>query len=538
MATLVYTSSIQTGDILFGDCSLYAYLDSIEQAAITNYADAIPVDGYENCSIEIGPVNAVGAEGDPNFGYIGIGPVGITASLLEYNSGEVSIGPLWGKGAEGESNFGVASIGPVTAFGEEDSIVIDYNAGNISIGPVWVASYEGYLDENTGDVEIGPVGSVGAEGDVSIGFINIGPVSVFGYAPVLSYLAMLWPDFTVSGIYASFGPADITWPARVLHAEGGPSDGTVDLVWPTRTLTAYSGGSIELTWPVRTLSVAGTLQVIGTIELTWPERVLTAESFANDLGTAELIWPTKTLTAYGSGYAALEWPARALTVAGTLEIVGTAALAWPARSLTADGLLGSVGSITLTWPTRVLTATGLTGGLGTITLVWPTRVLVATDSGVVTETTYAINLSTGAITQLLLGAFEKLVTAHGRLYGLRDGVLIYLGGDTDQGTDIPVTIRFAPQQFGTNLAKRIDGKVYLNVREDDGITLTVIEDETRSWSYPSPTDTAPAMGTHPIHVGRGLTFHSLGLIIENCNGGRLAIGGLEIPIIPLSRRPK
>ena len=164
--------------------------------------------------------------------------------------------------------------------------------------------------------------------------------------------------------------------------------------------------------------------------------------------------------------------------------------------------------------------------------------LVATGIGATTETTYAVNLSTGAVTQLLLGTFDKLVTAHGKLYGLRDGMLIYLGGNTDQGTKIPVTIRFAPQQFGTNLAKRIDGQVYLNTREDDGVTLTVIEDETESWQYQTNTDTAPAMGTHRIKVGRGITFHSLGLTVQNRDGGRLDIGGLEIPVIPLSRRPK
>jgi hypothetical protein len=253
---------------------------------------------------------------------------------------------------------------------------------------------------------------------------------------------------------------------------------------------------------------------------------------------AALLWPTRTLTAHGSSHVELTWPTRTLTAAGTLEIVGTASLTWPARTLTADGLLGGVGTATLTWPVRTLAAIGLTGGLGTVALAWPTRVLVATGSGAKTETTYAINLSTGAVTQLLLGAFDKLVTAHGKLYGLRDGALIYLGGDTDQGTEIPVTIRFAPQQFGTNLAKRIDGQVYLNTRENDGVTLTIIEDETESWQYQTNTDAAPAMGTHRVKVGRGITFHSLGLTVQNRAGGRLDIGGLEIPIIPLSRRPK
>ncbi len=238
--------------------------------------------------------------------------------------------------------------------------------------------------------------------------------------------------------------------------------------------------------------------------------------------------------------AKLAWPARTLTVAGTLEIVGTAALTWPARTLTATGLTGGVGTIALTWPTRTLTAEGLTGGLGAAALVWPTRTLTITvaDSGVTTETTYAINLSTGAVTQLLLGAFDKLVTAHGRLFGLRDGALVRLDGDLDGSATIPATIRFAPQQFGTYAVKRLDGHIYLNARENDGMTLTLIPDETTCWTYQTATDTSPAMGTHRVKVGRGITFHSLGLKIQNRNGGRLDIGGIELPVLPLLRKPR
>jgi len=142
------------------------------------------------------------------------------------------------------------------------------------------------------------------------------------------------------------------------------------------------------------------------------------------------------------------------------------------------------------------------------------------------------------VTQLLLGTFDKLVTAHGKLYGLRDGELIRLDGDDDEGEAIAATIRFAPQQFGTFLGKRINGKVYLNTRENDGVTLNLVEDETTTWRYQTDTDASPAMGTHKMKVGRGVTFHSLGIILRNRDGGRLDVGGLEIPVYPLSRRPK
>ena len=328
------------------------------------------------------------------------------------------------------------------------------------------------------------------------------------------------------------------WPSRSLTGTGIETNGVVALTWPVRTLSAYGGGSAELTWPARTLTATGTVESIGVAELTWPTRVLSATGLTGGIGSADLTWPARSLTAFGGWSAVLTWPVRTLTAAGTLEIIGTADLQWPTRTLTATGLTGGVGTVALTWPARVLTAAGWTGGVGTVALTWPARILTAIGAGVVTETTYAVNLSTGAVTQLLLGAFDKLVTAHGRLYGLRNGALVRLDGDLDGSATIPATIRFAPQQFGALQAKRIDGHVYLNLRENDGVTLTVVQDETTSWDYQTPTDNAPGIGTHRVKVGRGITFHSIGLTMKNRNGGRLDVGGLELPVLPLSRRPK
>jgi hypothetical protein len=228
------------------------------------------------------------------------------------------------------------------------------------------------------------------------------------------------------------------------------------------------------------------------------------------------------------------------TVSNPARLSGSATLPrWIGSGTVTTGSIVS-GAVTLSpW-----TATGdvLNGSwvTGTATLpAWTAYgYLDGATAGATTETTYAINLSTGAVTQLLLGAFDKLVTAHGRLYGLRDGALIRLDGDDDSGTAIAATIRFAPQQFGTYLAKRLDGVVYLNTREDDGVTLTLVQDEVASWTYQTSTDASPGMGTHRVKVGRGITFHSLGLVLENRDGGRLDVGGVEISVYPLSRRPR
>lgn len=532
---VVYTSLSLSDGIVFGDCSLFFYLDSIIDATITLLSD------YNEAEVIL-PFGAFGVEGDPNFGAVRLGPLFAAGEEWEVNSAVIEIGPLWGRGAEGDANWGAVGIGPLGGSGAEGLLIPDYNAGSGELGSLYAYGYEGQIDSVTADVTLGPLWGKGAEGDPSWGEGGIGPLQGFGYTLNRRYLYADWPDWTadirsvVAPLYIT-STADLVWPARELNAYGETHDGSAILYWPEKTLTAYGGGSAQLTWPDRELTVQGTIEIVSTAELTWPERTLSSDGFVGGVAEVELIWPDRSLTAYCGGVANLTWPARTVTIESALEIIGVASLTWPQRVAQSFGLAGGVGTANLTWPAPILTSTGLTGGVISATLTWPALNLESSFGTISTETTYAINLSTGAVTQLLLGAFDKLVTAHGRLYGLRNGALVYLGGSTDQGASISVIIRFAPQQFGTYLAKRIDGTVYLNTRENDGVTLTLIEDEVAAWPYQDDADNSPAMGTHPVKVGRGITFHSLGIVVENRDGGGLTLGGIEIPVIPLMRRP-
>jgi hypothetical protein len=236
-----------------------------------------------------------------------------------------------------------------------------------------------------------------------------------------------------------------------------------------------------------------------------------------------------------------------LTATGKVEGLARIELTVPAPELTATGTVGGVMSVVLEVPAPILTATGIVGAIAQVVLIVPSPILTASASvspgvglpatTVALETTYTINLTTGAVTTLLLGEFTKLITAHGRLYGLRAGTLVRLDGNLDGAATIPATVRFAPHTFGTNRAKRLS-TVYFDTREDDGLTLDVIPDENTTWRYQTVTDNAKAYGTHKVKIGRGLKFHTAGLVLYNRNGGRMDVGGMELLVEPLSRRPK
>ena len=539
---LIYTSETLCGDLLFGDCSLYAFLDDVLNATIVNTTE------NNEGAIAIGPITGVGIAAvneSPNFGQAELGPVTVTGEDYPVSRGSVALGPLISIGAGDTASWGQAEIGPARAYGLDSLITPEYSAGVAGINPL-SASGQTFDEDCYGTATLSPLAARGGEGDVVVGAVVLSDtLRAFGYTLVREYLIAEWPAFSVSmrEVPTLYGACTLKWP-KVTLAATGTRYGVVSVAatLPYWDVTAYGGGHGTLTAPELGLTGVAVGSWFATAELDWPEWTLTGAAQVGGVGSAsDLEWEQSTAQSQGGAVASATLGSFTLAVTGVAGILGQAENTVPYFAQTAEGLVGGWGEIQAIGATFQVRATGFLGAVGSGGGVFPVFELVAylSKSGATPalETTYAVNLTSGAVTQLVLGAFEKLVVAHGRLYGLRSGSLLYLGGDDDQGTDIAMTVRFAPQQFGVYQAKRLNGVVYLNTRESDGVTLSLIQDETTAWKYQTATDTAPAMGTHRVKVGRGITFHSLGLTIENRDGGRLDVGGLELLVYPLSRRP-
>jgi len=537
---LIYTSETLCGDLLFGDCSLYAFLDDVLNATIVNTTE------NNEGAIAIGPITGVGiAAVNSNFGQAELGPVTVTGEDYPVSRGSVALGPLISVGADDTASWGQAEIGPARAYGLDSLITPEYSTGVAGINPL-SASGQTFDEDCYGTAALSPLAARGGEGDVVVGAVVLSDtLRAFGYTLVREYLIAEWPAFSVSmrEVPTLYGACTLGWPEVALAATG-TRYGVVSIAatLPYWDVTAYGGGHGTLTAPELELTGVAAGSWFATAELDWPEWTLTGAAQVGGVGSAsDLEWEPSTAQSQGGAVASATLGSFTLAVTGVAGILGQAENTVPYFAQTAEGLVGGWGEIQAIGAMFQARATGFFGAVGSGCGVFPVFELVAylSESGATPalETTYAVNLTSGAVTQLVLGAFEKLVVAHGRLYGLRSGSLLYLGGDDDQGTDIAMTVRFAPQQFGVYQAKRLNGAVYLNTRESDGVTLSLIQDETTAWKYQTATDTAPAMGTHRVKVGRGITFHSLGLTIENRGGGRLDVGGIELPVYPLSRRP-
>jgi hypothetical protein len=151
---------------------------------------------------------------------------------------------------------------------------------------------------------------------------------------------------------------------------------------------------------------------------------------------------------------------------------------------------------------------------------------------------YAVNLATGAATTLSNFGFEKLSRAHAALYGLKSGTVYQLTGDTDPGpTNIDATIRLSPMVMPTMYLHRLH-YMYIRAREVDGITAIPVYDETVGYRYDTAADARGGLRVTKVNTGNGNSWHSLGLIVKNKNGGKLDLAGVEFVINQLVRRTK
>lgn len=155
---------------------------------------------------------------------------------------------------------------------------------------------------------------------------------------------------------------------------------------------------------------------------------------------------------------------------------------------------------------------------------------------VVPGVTYVINTETGAVTTWNSVSFTKMAQAYGVLYGLSNGTLYTVGGDTDPDDNlINSVVRFAPSNFGTFFTKRLEALFFMS-RETTGIKVTPIYDEIEGREYYSIPVNMDGLRATRVPVGKGTKWNTLGFIIENISGGKLDIGGIDPVIYALNRR--
>ena len=230
------------------------------------------------------------------------------------------------------------------------------------------------------------------------------------------------------------------------------------------------------------------------------------------------------------------------------EIAGIDLSAWATTGETARAAFALAG---LTLEARAIT--GETATLATTLggFLWPETIHVQTALGGLalhieaivaphgaTET-YAVNLATGAVTRYDIG-FEALFAhrdAQGALhyYGLAEGTIYELGGETDDGAPISATLTTQASHFSDIAPKRLTD-VFVYGRTPQGLVLEKIADEHAAHTYTLSADAHAGVRTRRIKTGRGPAAHAWALRLANRDGGPFDVRAVELTYFPLSRQ--
>lgn len=583
-----YTSLTTTYSTLFADCSLYAFNDSIDNPEITssieNNIGAVAV-GLRSAGLDFKEPDAYGSA-----------VVLIRASGVEEDAG--AIGRAWvGFSAEGRSHhspvFGSARLG-VSVAGRDGE---GYSAGVVPVGvnalgvsgedaafgyavvPVTAEGEEYVPEVASGSVVLGirPFGSDYKErydgrATVYIGAIGADDDVVFGHAPVYidadgysipgsSAFVPLVLDFNVSIVEQSLGGSlAAALPSLTFKIDGFSGDaamrirpleffgdgiGAIDGAYfynrlPPLVMDAAGGGGVAADFPSLAWSATGDVENQG--RGVWTTRLsLSATGVVAGFGNLAGAVGDFTLSMEGIGEARWILPALQATGEGTGYSAGDSAMVFSPLQFAAGGTGWISGAAAVALEPLVGSVAGAVASFGHLAgRLLGVRVLLlgvgAEDPFAQPSQFYVVNVRTKAVTRWVVVEAEKLATANGMLYALKEGRLLCFDGDTDDGEAISTHVRFAQSTFGVRKVKRC-ADITLTVRESDGITLSVIDDETRQWVYQAPANSmSPYIRSQRVKIGRGLTFHSLGISLQNRNGGKLAVGGIELPIQVISRR--
>ena len=521
----VYTSQTPSGGPVFGDCSLYANGDSIIDVEVT------AVDRTAG-TLAIGQVAARGNDEPIDAGFVALGRLIVSGSESDRARGALAVGPVWSKGGDRAFSAGVIAVGPVKVAGSEVAELLpDYGSGFLNVGPVHARGAEVPADVAEGALEVGPLAARGADAPTSLGKLDLGPVGLAGYSLPAASLSAHWPywqadirQFAMAGMTDGIGVADGALPALAGSASGFRAGGDLLALLPALVGSAAGGGACQCLLPALAGEAAGVALGLGRAVLDLPALTGEASGLAGSIGRAVSLLPALTGEASGAAAALGDLPALTGEASGLAGSIGRAVLDLPALIGNAAGVAWGIGRAVLDLPAFL----GSAGEGVRIMLELPAPEGHAIGrAGSEDGEVLAVNINTGAVTRWLLGPADKLATAHGRLYGIRDGVLFAMEGPTDlQNAGIAVEVRFAQQNFGTLQAKR-PRAVYLDCRETAGVVLSVIADEKAEHVYLGIPDAVTAMGTHKVKIGQGIKFHTLGVRVKNRDGDPITISGIE-----------
>ena len=503
--TLIETDQTEERRLLFGDCSLFAFGDAIEDAEIeTSVANEVIT-----ANIGLGPVSINGTQGTVSAGFVGLGPLRIVAKVLEPNS----VGVLWARGSETSHVTASVGIGRLNAYGADFNVVGEYNFGNVGIGWLTTGGFDGQTSKTLQPAGVGWLGVRSSDkANVAYGFASVGVVRIMAVVSAPNKLVATAPAFTMSfedSIEEVRASLPITVP--IPTARTG-IEATVTIPVPI-LVAQVSGDWTAANLPVPVLSLTASM-VDGTGQLAAPNLDIPVLRSTGVISTAwaqlPIVFPTAT--------------------ASVVDIDG----AWGILPVVLPTVLGVVSDerITAVLPIAVLEPNTSYLIHTETALPLPVLLTIGHVKDVRTEqtlATLAVNLSHAGVTIPHYPTFVKMapgfgLTSNGKLYRLGDAV------------EYPFArIKLPAINFNITQRKRIT-HLYAHGRANEPLVAEIQIDENQTYRYVSRVSYSPDSSIQRIQFGKGIVFWAASIAVEASAGGTLNIGVIELLVDRKNKR--
>lgn len=255
---LIYTSLTPSVEVVFLDCSLYAYGDEILNAAI------IVPDDNNTVDIELEPLTAAGVD-DTDEGIVSIAlspiyahgmedaiadatidielrAITATATEQEVNTVSIELKPIDAFAADSDINLARVELSPITAYANADAIVPDMAVAYVDLRPIQAWGWESFAQPEV-NIELPPLTAFGADTDVNIASVGLQPIEVTAYASIDAYFLMGLPTFTMTVEWEIEPAAAVDWDTSAIRYRctlTGAADGLPDIVLPISSFQTRS----------------------------------------------------------------------------------------------------------------------------------------------------------------------------------------------------------------------------------------------------------------------------------------------------------
>ncbi len=442
--------------------------------------------------------------------------------------GVAELEPLTSEGREDGHGWSTSSLGSLLALGGDRP----YGIGRGTLAALTSYGESGLIKPEfaTGLTTIPPVYGIGRmiPGGVGVGVMTSKIMALGSDRPIAQGVAELQPMFAwgAEAIELRGSVMKLRSRYRVVASVRESELNAAQLTGPSLVMAASTGSQARLRGPKLSLAASGTVPVLARLSRSLPALELVASGTVTEsVGAVLTLQDSFSVVASTGAQARLSGPG-GFTTAGLATAVerAEAHLAGPGfYSVQAEVSRGRVATAVLTGPALVPAPSGEAW------LVGPSLTMRAVAGEVVSVTyeSYAINLSTGAVTRYVDFPFDRVLRFGDRHFGVRPDGVYALTGDTDNGVPILAEVRTFKTDFRTSNLKRTP-YVYLAGRVDGGMQVGVQANEGEEYFFPAAT--TRELGTQAVRakIAQGIRGNYFGFAVTNPDGENFDIEKVHV----------